>query len=290
MAAEFCTRTLASILARLEAARPINRRRDGNMKRKFSALVFGAAALSADARNHVRSRSEQHKERKVAGAGSNVAEPPHAPSSAWSSFQQQLSQQQSKRQTQQSTNAHQQYHLCIYSEYAKGDKCEQLWRDQGHAALMRVTTTATQTQTETGAEPTIDTWGLWPDLNDDIIDASLSNVLGGSDVRHNFARDVWSVDKYPYMHCRHINEAQNAQLVKSIEMESQRFTGWTPWNNCASFVEAVFEDVMGVVVIPSKPWWHVGVETPCELGGHIRRLNGGSNLPDKEGVLLSGLG
>ena len=254
------------------------------MKRRFSALVFGAAALySADARNHVRSRNEP--ERKV--AGNNVAEKPHASSSsAWSSFQ-----QQSKRQMQQSTNNIQQHHLCIYSEYAKGDKCEHLWRDQGHAALMRVTTaTPTPTQTDSGAEPTIDTWGLWPDLNDDIIDAGLSNVLGGSDVRHNFARDVWSNDKYPYLHCRQMNEAQNAQLIKSIEVESQRFAGWTPWNNCASFVEAVFEDVMGVVVIPSKPWWHVGVETPCELGGHIRRLNGGSNLPDKEGVLLSGLG
>ena len=241
------------------------------MKRKVSALVLGAAAFSsADAQNHVRSRNEQaHK------VGEDDAEP-HASSSASSLFQ-----QQNQRQTQSTTDSMRQHHMCIYSEFAKGGKCEQLWRDQGHAALMRVTT---PTQTTGNAEPTIDTWGLWPDLNDDTIDAGLSNVLGGSDVRHNFARDAWSVDKYPYIHCRQLDEAQNIRLAKSIEMESQRFTGWTPWNNCASFVEAVFEDVMGVVVIPPKPWWHVGVETPCELGGHIRRLNGGRNLPAAEGV------
>ena len=240
------------------------------MKRKLSVLICGASVLSsADAKKHVHSRNEQAN--KVGEDGTE----PLASSSASSSFQ-----QQNQRQMQ-TANSNQQHHLCIYSEFAKGDKCEQLWRDQGHAALMRVTIPPTQT---TGnAEPTIDTWGLWPDLNDDIIDAGLSNVLGGSDVRHNFARDAWSVDKYPYIHCRQLDEAQNIRLAKSIEMESQRFTGWTPWNNCASFVEAVFEDVMGVVVIPPKPWWHVGVETPCELGGHIRRLNGGRNLP-AEGV------
>ena len=250
------------------AARPINPRRDSNMKRKLSALVFGAAAFSsAGAKKHVRFRDEQANKVGEDDTG------PHASSSASSLFQ----QRQNQRRADSSETLH---HVCIYSEFAKGNKCEQLWRDQGHAALMRVTTTTT---TQTGTETMIDTWGLWPDLNDDIIDAGLSNVLGGPDVRQNFARDAWSIDKYPYIHCRQLDEAQNIKLVKSIELESQRFTGWTPWNNCASFVEAVFEDVMEVVVIPPKPWWHVGVETPCELGGHIRRLNRGRNLP-AEGV------
>ena len=241
------------------------------MKRKLSVLVAGVAVLSADAQKHVRSRNEQNL--KV-GGGDEAG--PHASAEAAdasSPFQ---------RRRDQSSNSLQ--YLCIYSEFAKGDKCEQLWRDQGHAALMRITTGDDNTP------PTVDTWGLWPDLNDDIIDAGLSDVLGGSDVRHNFARDAWSVEKYPYIHCRELDEAQSTELVKAIEMESKRFSGWTPWNNCASFVEAVFEGVMEAVVIPPKPWWHVGVETPCELGGHIRRLNGGRNNLPTDGVPLALLG
>jgi len=231
-----------------------------NMKRKLSSVIaIGLAAVSADARNHIRSR-EAHLEREQGSNGSNAD-----PEQTW--------KRRAQAQTAASTDRH---HLCIYSEFAKGSKCEQLWRDRGHAALMRMSQSADE---DASAPPQIDTWGLWPDLNDDIIDAGLSNVLGGSDVRHNFFRDVWTIESYPYVHCRQMNPAQTARLSKTIEMESARWAGWTPWNNCASFVEAVFEDVMETVVVPTKPWWHVGVETPCELGGHIRRLNGGRDLP-----------
>ena len=224
-----------------------------NMKQKLSSVIaIGLAAVSADARNHIRSR-QAHPEREQGGNGSNA-----------------LERRERRAQAQTTTDQH---HLCIYSEFAKGVQCEQLWRDRGHAALMLISQFADDTP------PQIDTWGLWPDLNDDIIDAGLSNVLGGSDVRHNFFRDAWTIESYPYVHCRQMNPAQTARLSKTIEMESARWAGWTPWNNCASFVEAVFEDVMETVVVPTKPWWHVGVETPCELGGHIRRLNGGRDLP-----------
>ena len=223
------------------------------MKQKFSSIIaIGLAAVSADARNHIRSR-QAHPEREGSNGG-NV-------------------EQIRRIQTQTTVERH---HLCIYSEFAKGVQCDQLWRDRGHAALMRI---SQSTDADDSAPPTIDTWGLWPDLNDDIIDAGLSNILGGSDVRHNFFRDEWTIENYPYVHCRQLNPTQNARLSKTIEMESARWAGWTPWNNCASFVEAVFEDVMETVVVPTKPWWHVGLETPCELGGHIRRLNGGRDLP-----------
>ena len=232
-----------------------------NMKRRLSSVVaIGLAAESADARNHIRSRQsrEAHPEREQGSNGSNAFE-------------------RRERRAQPQPTAAGQHHLCIYSEFAKGVQCEQLWRDRGHSALMRISQSADE---DGSAPPQIDTWGLWPDLNDDIIDAGLSNVLGGSDVRHNFFRDVWTIESYPYIHCRQMNPAQNAsRLSKTIEMESARWAGWTPWNNCASFVEAVFENVMEAVVVPTKPWWHVGVETPCELGGHIRRLNGGRDLP-----------
>lgn len=240
------------------------------MKRKLSSLIaIGLAAVSADARNHIRSRGAHPDEREQGSNGSN-ADGPHAKPSP--SFEQ-------MRRTQSQTTATELHHLCIYSEFAKGARCDQLWRDRGHAALMRIT----QSADDASALPHIDTWGLWPDLNDDIIDAGLSNFLGGSDVRHNFFRDVWTIEDYPYVHCRQMDPAQNARLSKTIEIESARWAGWTPWNNCASFVEAVFEEVMEMVVVPPKPWWHVGVETPCELGGHIRRLNGGSDLP-AEGI------
>ena len=230
-----------------------------NMKRKLSSVIaIGLAVVSADARNHIRGAHPERDGRKRSNADG-----PHAKPS-------QSFEQIRRMQTQ---TAAEQHHLCIYSEFAKGVQCEQLWRDRGHAALMLISQFADDTP------PQIDTWGLWPDLNDDIIDAGLSNVLGGSDVRHNFFRDAWTIESYPYVHCRQMNPAQTARLSKTIEMESARWAGWTPWNNCASFVEAVFEDVMETVVVPTKPWWHVGVETPCELGGHIRRLNGGRDLP-----------
>ena len=233
------------------------------MKRKLSSIIaMGLAAVSADTRNHIRGAHLERDGRKRSNADGAHAKP--SPS-----FEQ-------IRRIQTQTAAAQ-HHLCIYSEFAKGSKCDQLWRDRGHAALMRISQSADE---DASAPPQIDTWGLWPDLNDDIIDAGLSNVLGGSDVRHNFFRDVWTIESYPYIHCRQMNPAQNAsRLSKTIEMESARWAGWTPWNNCASFVEAVFEGVMETVVVPTKPWWHVGVETPCELGAHIRRLNGGRDLP-----------
>ena len=127
------------------------------MKQKFSSIIaIGLAAVSADARNHIRSR-QAHPEREGSNGG-NV-------------------EQIRRIQTQTTVERH---HLCIYSEFAKGVQCDQLWRDRGHAALMRI---SQSTDADDSAPPTIDTWGLWPDLNDDIIDAGLSNVLGGSDAQ-----------------------------------------------------------------------------------------------------------
>ena len=111
---------------------------NSNMKRKLSSIIaMGLAAVSADTRNHIRGA---HLERD--GRKRSNADGPHAKPSP--SFEQ-------IRRIQTQTAAAQ-HHLCIYSEFAKGSKCDQLWRDRGHAALMRISQLVPNHRTHPAAE------------------------------------------------------------------------------------------------------------------------------------------
>ena len=153
--------------------------------------------------------------------------------------------------------------LCIYSKLAEGDNCSWSMKKEvgvGHAALS-VTRRGETT-----------TYGLWPDWNGDILDHNEQSWyvnIYESDVRKNFPEDKWSRSTYPYKYCETITDTEYNKLLREV---NKRGWIWSIWTNCSSFASQVFYKTTGTDVDADD--WFLGMETPCELGKNINKLNG----------------